>query len=325
MGRRINPKWTGLLIFFALASLVRVPSTHAIGDVLVLSDPDPVLESRCQIQNIVGTSSASHAQYNSRGFCDIVRIYPNSKTEQSYDSIKWEALGKHTANLGESEEKISLLRLVRPDQPNYQTIGIITAKMKCSQDPWLNPPQFGCTDLFYGRSETLSKYNLDNLYAKDKSVPRTSLLPSNQRAALQRQLQASQPARLKPNNPAIYANLATAPIIMNPQPNTRVTSSAFKIQIVPSKMLTGTHILVQFTKVDGPANQLKPTYAWSRPTSELANGASLPTNIVSNGQWTLRARIDAPKPGDFSADVPFAYAPAPIAITPRKNIDIYRR
>lgn len=123
------------------------------------------------------------------------------------------------------------------------------------------------------------------------------------------------------------AALSTAPKIISPQSNTRVISSAFKIQIVPQSHFSGTHILVHFTKLGAPAGQLTQTFPWVMPTSELAKGASLPTNIFTSnlgGPWSVRARVESPKPGDFSADVPFTFAP--VATTkPRAQFQLQGR
>lgn len=206
---------------------------------------------------------------------------------------------------------------------------------RCSQDPWLTAKACTLNDASPERQSKLNmhlmNYMINPPIIASARPFSAALLSSAQLTALNQQQQASrvsqawQPARTKQGTAAIYVDKANAPIIMSPQPNTRITSSSFKIQITPSQNLGGTHILVQFTKVDGPANQLKPTYTWTRLTSALANGAYLPTDIVNSaGNWTLRARIDAPKPGDFSAEVPFTYAPA-IATTPRTGFDIYKR
>lgn len=200
-------------------------------------------------------------------------------------------------------------------------------------DPWLSEPRLKCRGTqLNAQGEFALKTVLVNALMEQiqrQQRPFTARHPfdrnglvAKRNADLQREA-APVPRLQTKANPLAISN---APIIHSPQTDTRITSSNFKIHITASKMLTGSHILVQFTKMDGSANTLKPTYSWRRPTSELAEGTYFPTDIVnSNGNWSLRARIDAPKPGDFSADVPFIYAVPPIAILPRKNIDIYRR
>lgn len=204
--------------------------------------------------------------------------------------------------------------------------------MRCIADPWLtinstcdgivatadaplNRPGAAHT---IGWGQSLSLGSIITGKINYYSRPYSAILNDGARNALNVQYQERYSQVQYKANPNMLQS--TAPIIESPQPNARVTSSSFKIQIVPSKNLNGTHILVQFTKEDGPPNVLKPTYTWRRLTSELRNGASLPTDIITTkGRWTLRARIDAPQLGDFSDDVPFTYEPA-IATKPRKGV-----
>jgi hypothetical protein len=178
-----------LLLISAVTTTIRITIAGATGKLLSLdSGSSGYIDSRCEVQRISAKFSPTASQYDSNGVCNIFYVY-YSGGEDRVDNIKWEAIGKHTPNLNESEESISLLRLVRPDQPNYFSVGKITAKMTCKQDPWLNPERFGCKDLFYGRSESLNKYDLTGLYAKDRNFPRTSLISGVQRAALNQQYQ----------------------------------------------------------------------------------------------------------------------------------------
>lgn len=245
----------------------------------------------------------------------------------------WTATGTFDPKTTSTSEDI-VVPAARIDQPS-RPYGRFQAKMHCPSDPWLTQ-NIACNGIVptidapldqtapnavgWQQSEPLAPKIRDVLVYNRR--PFTAVLSDDMRRALNKQHSNPLGLQTKVNPMVVQPN---SPIIISPQPNTRVTSNAFKIQIVPSKMLTGTHILVQFTKVDGPANQLKPTYSWLRPTGELASGAYLPTDLVnSKGNWKIRARIDAPKPGDFSAEVPFTYAPA-IATKPRTGFDIYKR
>lgn len=105
--------------------------------------------------------------------------------------------------------------------------------------------------------------------------------------------------------------LSTAPKILSPVPAARIITTRSKIQIVPQQYFTGTHMLVYFIKFNAPG-VLNEQFAWTRPTSDLTKGLDLPNDIFTAnraGSWSVRARIDSPKAGDFSPEVPFTFAP----------------
>ena len=245
-------------------------------------------------------------------------------------TILWRGIGMYEPATGRTTENIVVLAQ-RPDEP-VRAYGRFQAMMRCPADPWLTTTST-CNDIVatgdgplhrMGEVNSIGWMPSSRLGARVAgkinfySRPYSAILNDGDGKALNVQYPERYSQVQYKRNPNMLQS--TAPIIESPQPNARVTSSSFKIQIVPSKNLSGTHILVQFTKDDGPPNQLKPTYAWRRLTSELRDGAYLPTDIVATkGRWTLRARIDAPQLGDFSDDVPFIYEPA-IAIKPRKGV-----
>ena len=271
-------------------------------------------------------SAASTARKSTYVFmeeCDLPRTRLNQPA-----TVVWRGIGTYEPGTGGTTEDIVIFapRLDESSRP----YGRFQAMMRCIADPWLTVNST-CDGIVAIADTPMNRLGAARTIGWGQSFPlgptitgkikyygRPYSAISNDGAskALNVQYQERYGQVQYKANPNMLQS--TAPIIESPQPNARVTSSSFKIQIVPSKNLTGTHILVQFTKDDGPPNQLKPTYAWRRLTSELSNGAYLPTDIIATkGRWTLRARIDAPQLGDFSADVPFIYEPA-IAIKPRK-------
>lgn len=314
---------------FCFLIVLGARDTFASGEFLHLpeTDPDYGCYGRAP-QSATFTNQKS--TYVFTGKCDLLRTRLNLRT-----TAPWTGTGTYEPATGRTTEDI-IVPAPRLDEPS-RPYGRFQAAMRCSADPWLTT-KLTCDNITStvdapldrtGAANTMGwrqPFPLGPLITSKISYyarPYTSILKDDARKALNAQYRSRFPKAYTPS--AIYLG-PSAPIIISPQPNVRITSGSFKIQMTPSKYFTGTHILVQFTKVDGPANQLKPTYAWSRTTGELANGAYLPTDIVnSNGNWTLRARIEAPKPGDFSAAVPFVYQPAPMTIQPRRNIDIYRR
>jgi len=267
-------------------------------------------------------STALKSSYVVMGKCDMPQRFNEPTT------VLWRSTGTYEPDIGRTTEDIVVLA-ARLDEPS-QFYGRSQTVMRCLADPWLTTDAI-CDGTVASASAPLNRINATNTIDWGHSSPLGamiaekinhyrrpygSIVNDGARKDLNSQYQHYDLVQYKTNPNMLQS---TAPIITSPQPNARVTSSSFKIQIAPSNNLTGTHILVQFTKTDGPPNQLRPTYAWRRLTSELANGAYLPTDIVTKGQWTLRARIDAPQLGDFSADVPFTYEPA-IATKPRKGI-----
>lgn len=276
------------------------------------------------------TFGSTLSTYQFSGKCDLYQTRLNLPT-----TAPWTGTGTYEPATGRTTEDV-IVPAPRIDEPS-RPYGRFQATMHCIADPWLTT-HLKCTKIVPtvdapldrpGAANTAGwrqKYPLSPMITGALSTygrPFTSILTDATRVALNKQHSNPLGLQTKVNPMVLKPN---SPIIIYPQPNTRVTSRDYKIQVVPSQMLNGSHILVQFTKLDLPPNTLKPTYAWVRPTSELVNSTYLPNDIVnSNGHWSLRARIEAPKPGDFSAEVPFVYAPAPIAVQPRKNIDIYRR
>jgi hypothetical protein len=123
----------GLSLVFAIAT-VRPSAVHAWGKLLVVGDDEVHLESRCEIQRINGKFSSAGSEYSSRGRCVIYRISAGAIQDVA-NTIKWEATGKYNPAMKASEENIHLLRLVRPDQPNYASIGRISASPASPRKP----------------------------------------------------------------------------------------------------------------------------------------------------------------------------------------------
>lgn len=315
--------WKWLLLFWLIGSTP--PVVWGSGDFLPLDEPE-CYGGLPKKASFTAATSAWHT-YSFSGKCGLLHTRLHLQT-----FAPWTGTGTYNPATGQTTEDV-VVPAARLDEPS-RPYGRFQTTMHCASDPWLTI-KIKCTRIVPTVDAPLDRPGAANASGWRQAMPLapmitdtiqrysrpfTSILTDDTRRALNQQYRLVFQTKVNP-----LVRKPNAPNIIYPQPNTRITSSSFKIQIVPSQMLTGTHIFVQFTRLDGPPNTLKPTYAWTRPTSELVNSTYLPTDIVnSKGNWSLRARIEAPKPGDFSADVPFVYAPA-IATKPRGGFDIYRR
>jgi hypothetical protein len=200
---------------------------------------------------------------------------------------------------------------------------------RCTRDPWINP--VACVN--YGLTVPDDIRSVWTQVDELQSFPWTAnvLSPSDKKQLIAQynQINGIVPGPRTSLQSGVKAVVSTAPIVISPQRDAVIYRTS-KFQIVPVQQFSGNRILVQFTQLEGPAGQLKPTFAWVKSTSELVQGADVPLEIFSTareGHWSMRARIEAPKAGDFSVEVPFRFVmQTPGVMTrPKGQFELQRR
>jgi hypothetical protein len=232
------------------------------------------------------------------------------KIQESFD---WVAEGRYKPATKAIYEKLEFFNVT-----TRQSAGSLTSKMQCDQDPWLEAPgpcQFIVTTPTGSPPGTF----VGEMTRVVPSAPFSSALTTGERAALNRQFDIFLSVRQKIGPASLITVESTAPIIVRPQQNGYMLykKSEFVIEPVPS--FPGDQILVEFRRLDTPGAQRKP---WLLPATVLSSGVLIPHVIFGTqpGPYAMRARIDAPEPGDFSREVRFEYLmESPFLTTPSKG------
>lgn len=124
------------------------------------------------------------------------------------------------------------------------------------------------------------------------------------------------------------AAYTTAPTIVTPVANGLMVYQKSKFIITPRAEFSGTQFQIEFTRLNAAAGQRR-VFLWEPQISRLVQGADIPNDIFGTqaGPWKMRARVVAPKPGDFSLEVPFHYAmQSPVFTTkPQSQFELQRR
>lgn len=286
------------------------------------------------INDIKGTFSNTESRYIITGVYAVGEdlnysepFDPNKK--KVLDFFEWKAEGKYNLATKVTEEKFDLF-----STSLRSLAGSFTSNMVCVRDPWREEAPGGpCQFVDTKASGKPPPVFVSDLSTTAQGVPFSSVLTPSERVKLNQQYQIflARSQQREPGAPpgTVERYLQTAPTIVTPTINGYMVYKKSKFTIRPAQNFNGSQILVQFTRLNAPAGQLNETFAWTMQTAILAQGADIPNEIFGTrtGPWKVRARIDAPKAGDFSAEVPFQYVMQSPAVTtkPKGSFDLQGR
>jgi hypothetical protein len=222
---------------------------------------------------------------------------PSKRTVlQSFD---WVAEGRYHPATKAINEKFDFFNIMTRQSASF------TSTMQCAQDPWLEaagPCQFIVTTptgsppgSFVGDMNTVVP-----------SAPFSSALTPGERAELNRQFGIFLSVRQRIGPASLTTAVSTAPIILRPHQNGYMLRRKSEFVIEPAPGFPGDEIYVEFWRLDMPGAKRA---EWKLPATLFGSGVLIPDVIfgAQPGPWAMRARIDAPQPGDFSREVRFDY------------------
>jgi hypothetical protein len=236
---------------------------------------------------------------------------PSKRTVR--ESFDWVAEGRYSQATKAINEKLDFF-----NRTTRQSAGSFTSTMQCDQDPWLEAPgpcQFIVTTPTGSPPGTF----VGDMAMVVPSAPFSSALTTGERAELNLQFHIFLSVRQKVGPESLTTVESTAPIIVAPHHNGYMVYKKSEFVIEPAPNFPGDEILVEFRRLDTPGAPRKP---WRVPATTLSSGVLIPFQIfgAQPGPYAMRARIDAPQPGDFSREIRFEYLmESPFLTTPSKG------
>ena len=270
------------------------------------------------IRTVAGDCSSTERIYKITGiyatgsdFNEEPPVDPSKRQIQA--SFDWIAEGRYKPAIKAIHEKLEFF-----SKTTRQSAGFFTSTMQCDQDPWLEAPgpcQFVVTTPTGSPPGTF----VGDMNMVVPSAPFSSALTIGERAELNRQFDIFLSVRQRIGPASLTTSVSSAPIIVRPQQNGYMLYKKSEFVIEPAPHFPGDQILVEFRRLDTPGAQRKP---WLLPATLLGSGVVIPFQIfgAQPGPYAMRARIDAPEPGDFSREVRFEYLlEAPFLTTPSRG------
>ncbi|HJT21145.1 MAG TPA: hypothetical protein VJ746_11780 [Nitrospira sp.] len=299
--------WT-LCVFFYF-------SVEAFAHGAFTAPPSAQLTTGCTIQSVSGNFSLAQATYTVQGNCEVDKKDPDPKGGSTFpypiDYLSWKAVGTFDSTTHAAMETVNIWR----NDPG-QIVATYTAGMTCLEDPW-REAGLTCSSITFQKRGSLGSYDNwfnQDFYTTNTLVPLSSMLTSQQRAALNQEYSTALAAlrgTATPNNLGGVdrsAAILSAPIIILPRAESHVVEGQFQvkgtIENVKAPLQGNENVYLFFTC---PTTSY--TNQWPVALKDFLNGITVPAYITRGGygcHWQVRAQLSSPT-GNGPLGVPITF------------------